>query len=105
MKRLIILILMCILAYGNPADYITMVVNGVDQGDYTTPMAYNVDWLPTGTHHIVLIPHLNSDHIPTQVDMTLTKKENKKFVFGQIIPQPGDEQYFDLDLLRVKEEK
>jgi len=104
MKRLIATLFMCIMAWGNPADYIQVIVNGVEQGDYTTPMAYSVDYLPAGSHHITIIPHLYVDHTPVQVDMTAIKKENKKFIFWELIPQPGDEYAFG-GVLKIKEKK
>ena len=102
MKRLCIILWMFIIAWGNPADFINVVVNGVDRGDYPVPMEFNIDYLQEGSHHITLIPHLYVDHTPVQVDMELIIKENKKFEFFNLIPQPGDEQYFNPDLLRVK---
>ena len=105
MKHLLTAVmLVCILATGNPADFIQVIVNGVDRGDHPTPMAYSVDYLPKGTHHITLIPHSYVEHVPVQVDMELRKRENKKFEFWQIIPQPGDEEYFS-DTLKIKVKK
>jgi len=105
MKRLIPFIFVFLMAYGNPADYFAVIVNGIDRGDYPAPMAYSVDWLPVGTHHVTLVPHIYTDHIPVQVDMTIKKKDNKKLELWQMVPQPGDEIYFNTDLLKLKVKK
>jgi len=104
MKRLITTIFLFLMAYGNPADFVTVIVDGVDRGDYSAPMAYSIDYLPEGTHHVTLVPHRYVDHVPVQVDMTVSKRSNKKFTFWQMVPQPGDEIYFD-STLKVKVKK
>ena len=105
MKRLIPFIFVFIMSWGNPADYFQVIVNGVDMGDYSAPMAYPVDYLPEGTHHVIIVPHIYTEHIPVQIDMTINKKENRKFEFWEMIPQPGDEEFFNPDLLKLKEKK
>ena len=108
MKRLIsiIFMLVCLLAYGN-ADYFTVTINGVEW-ETVCPLTYgafSLDYLPAGTHSCSIEPHLYTDHISVPVNFVINKKENKKFEFWEMIPQPGDEEYFDSTLLKLKEKK
>jgi len=107
MKRLLIFpMLVFLIAYGN-ADYFTVTINGAEW-ETVCPLTegdFPLDYLPIGTHYGSIEPHLYTDHISVPVNFVIKKKENKKFEFWEMIPQPGDEEYFNLDLLKLKEKK
>ena len=87
-------------------DYFTVTIN---DGTWETvcPLHvgdFSVDYLPTGTHFGSIEPKC-SDCYTEPVHFEIRFKDNKKLELWQIIPQPGDEEYFNPDLLKVKVKK
>ena len=107
MKHLLTsLMLVWLLAYGN-ADYFTVTINGVEW-ETVCPLTegdFSLDFLPAGTHYGSIEPHLYADHVSVPVNFAIKIRDNKKFKFWDMIPQPGDEEYFNPDLLKLKETK
>ena len=107
MKRLIIaLFMMWLIANGN-ADYFNVTIDG-ETWETVCPLVegdFYLDFLSTGTHCGCICPHLYEEHISVPAHFCIKFKDNKKLELWEMIPQPGDDEYFNPDLLKVKVKK